>query len=89
MQLQTISFFPGVGSDSTCSISKHTFMNMGIVNPWPGDASAESELVLRIQKAPQNVGIVVPILDSFGCVLDNKSSRKTSNIVNSDMLDLC
>ena len=88
MQLQTISFFPGVGSDTTCfPISKHTFMNMGIVNPWPGDESAESELVLRIQKAAHNVGIGCTILDSFGCVLDSRTQEKTPDIVNTDMLD--
>lgn len=88
MQIMKMCFFPGVGSDKTSfPINRHCFMHMGIVNPWPGDKSAESEIVMRMQQAAWNIGLGYTILDNFGHVLDQETQKRTLDIVNSDELD--
>lgn len=88
MQIMKICFFTGIGSDDICfPINKHCLAQIGVVNPWPGDKSAESELVMRMQEAARNIGVGFTILDNFGHILDDETQKRTLDVVNPDNLD--
>ncbi len=60
--------------------------SFGIVNPWPGDMSAESEVLARIKRASDDVGIECVMLSNFGHVLDS-NQKQTDEIVDPKILD--
>lgn len=88
MQINQINYSLGVGSDKTSfPICKHGLFRIAAINPWPGDKSAESEVLTRMQKACRDIGIDYVILDDFGYILDETTQERTSVLVDPDSLD--
>lgn len=58
----------------------------GIVNPWPGDMSAESEVLARVKKAADDIGLNCVMLSNFGHILD-ENQKQTKNFVKENDLD--
>jgi hypothetical protein len=59
---------------------------IGVINPWPGDISAEFEFLMRMKKAAQDAGIKLILLDNFGHILDEEQ-KMTSEYVDPHSLD--
>lgn len=59
----------------------------GIVNPWPGDMSAESEVMARMKKASLDIGVDCIMLSNFGHVLD-EDQKCTDTFVDPSQVDL-
>lgn len=55
---------------------------IGIVNPWPGDKSAEAEVLSRMAVAAEDAGITLIMLDNFGHILNRDTQQATETIVN-------
>lgn len=53
---------------------------IGIINPWPGDKSAEAEVLTRFKRAADENDIQCVYLDNFGHILDNKQ-RATAQYI--------
>lgn len=68
-------------------LNKNGLMKMGIINPWPGDLSAESEVVTRINTSAKEVGIKCVLLSDWGHILNEKDQKKTSSFVDDGSLD--
>lgn len=62
-------------------------MHMGIINPWPGDFSGESECIARINRAAKEAGIACTLLSDWGHILKEDDQKMTSDFINSDQLD--
>ncbi|MCM1118657.1 MAG: glycosyltransferase [bacterium] len=62
--------------------SKYSF---GIVYPWPGTDTAETELLARTTKAAENIGFECVMLSDFGQVLD-ETQHETEEYVNAEKL---
>lgn len=75
------------GSDYKIPVNRSGRMRFGIINPWPGDLSAESEVVIRTVKSADISGIEYVPLSDWGHILDEISQKKTENFVNSRDLD--
>lgn len=58
---------------------------IGIVNPWPGDESAEAEVLTRIQRAAKENDIGYVMMDNFGHLLDS-NQRATKELVDPERL---
>lgn len=87
LQVASVFVFPGVGDDPTCfPLVKNWRGSIGIINPWPGDISGESEAIIRIQRAVQDIGLRPICLDPLGHILD-EDQRATGNLVESKHLD--
>lgn len=54
---------------------------IGIINPWPGDKSAEAEVLTRFQRAARENDIQCVYLDNLGHILDEKQ-KATAKFVN-------
>lgn len=84
MQMQMQSVCPGLGNDSSnIPILRQGRPVIGVVNPWPGDMSAESEVLARLKRAAEENGIGYVMLDNFGHLLD-EHQRATSTFVDAD-----
>ena len=59
----------------------------GIINPWPGDKSAEAEVLTRMQRAAEENGIGYIMLDNFGHVLNRDDQKATKEYVRAKDLD--
>lgn len=87
MKIYEMSFFPGIGADDThYPISPNGMVNIGVINPWPGDISAEYEVIERLKKAGADIGINCTLLDDYGFAL-NERQEKTNDIVDSKKID--
>lgn len=87
MKIFEMSFFPGIGADDThYPISPNGMVNIGFINPWPGDVSAEFEVLERIKKAAADIGVRCTLLDDFGHIL-NEKQEKTAELVSPNALD--
>lgn len=62
-------------------------MHMGVINPWPGDLSAESEVVARINRSAKEAGIKCTLLSDWGHILREDDQKKTNEFVNAADLD--
>lgn len=60
--------------------------SFGVVYPWPGTDTAETELLARMAKAAENVGFKYVMLSDFGHVLD-ETQHETDMYVKADELD--
>ncbi len=61
--------------------------NVGIVNPWPGDMSAEAEVLSRMKVGAEDAGIQLTMLSNFGHILDPVTQKKTDHFVDADEVD--
>ncbi len=86
-QLMKINYFTGYDDSQICPICRSGVVNIGIVNPWPGDMSAESEVLSRFRIAMDNMGYELTLLDNFGFVLDKETQKRTEQIVDPNILD--
>lgn len=59
----------------------------GIINPWPGDKSAEAEVLTRMKRAAKENHIGYIMLDNFGHVLNEDDQKATTQYVNAKELD--
>lgn len=62
-------------------------MHMGVVNPWPGDLSAESEVLTRINRSAKEAGIKCTLLSDWGHILKEEDQKKTDDLVDATQLD--
>jgi hypothetical protein len=53
------------------------------INPWPGDMSAEAEVLTRLTRGAEELGYGIKLVDGFGHLLD-KHQRMTKTIVTGD-----
>jgi hypothetical protein len=67
-------------------ISPREKFRFGIVYPWPGSESAESELLIRFRRAAQDIGFECVMLSDFGKILD-ENQKETEELVNPKDLD--
>ena len=58
---------------------------IGIINPWPGDKSAEAEVLTRFKRAADENDIQCIYLDNFGHILDNKQRATDKYVDAKDM----
>lgn len=63
-------------------------MHIGVINPWPGDLSAESEVLTRINCAAKEAGIKCTLLSDWGHILKEENQKKTDRFVDAGQLDL-
>lgn len=75
------------GENYRIPLNKSGRMRMGIINPWPGDLSAESEVIIRIKRAAQEAGIECVMLSDWGHVLNAKDQKKTNTFFDAKQLD--
>ena len=68
-------------------LNKKGRFKIGIVNPWPGDLSAESEVVTRINASAREAGIECELLSDWGHILNEADQKKTKKFVEEDELD--
>lgn len=59
---------------------------MGIINPWPGDKSAEAEVLSRLKVGAEDIGLGYVMLDNYGHILENDTQKATAQYVNPDNL---
>ena len=84
--LEQIYTFPGLGNDGRSRpIFRQGSPVMGIINPWPGDMSAEAEVLTRFKRAAEENQIGYVMLDNFGHILDEQQ-RATGKFVDADSL---
>lgn len=62
-------------------------MHIGVINPWPGDLSAESEVLTRVNRSAKEAGIKCTLLSDWGHVLREDNQKKTDNFVDASELD--
>lgn len=62
-------------------------MAMGVINPWPGDWSAESEVIARINRSAKEAGIKCTLLSDWGHILREDNQKKTNEFVDAVGLD--
>lgn len=60
--------------------------SFGIVNPWPGEMSAESEVVTRIRKASLDLGLDCFALSNVGHILD-ENQKSTDEFIDPSQVD--
>lgn len=72
---------------SSSNIVRRDHPHIGVVNPWPGDMTAELEVLFRMKIASDNSGIGLYMLDNFGRILDNSTQKTTDEFVDSYDLD--
>lgn len=75
-EIQNQKAYPGIGNDgSSRPILKHGWPLVGIINPWPGSMSAESEVVARLRRTLEENQIACVVMDNSGHILDGKQER--------------
>ncbi|MGC6173805.1 glycosyltransferase [Lacrimispora sp. 38-1] len=62
-------------------------MSIGVINPWPGDWSAESEVIARINRSAKDAGIKCTLLSDWGHILRENDQKKTKEFVDATDLD--
>lgn len=68
-------------------INRRGKWSVGIVNPWPGDMSAEAEVLSRMKAGADDAGIDLVMLSNFGHVLDPETQMQTERFASPDELD--
>lgn len=58
---------------------------IGIINPWPGDKSAEAEVLTRMKRAAEENNIGYIMLDNFGHVLDEEQKATKQYVDSKDL----
>lgn len=77
-----------IGSDTyRIPLNRAGRMHIGVINPWPGDLSAESEVVTRINRSAKEAGIKCTLLSDWGHILKETDQKKTNEFVNIEELD--
>ena len=85
-EISKVSMYAGIGdAGNSRPILKQGIPVIGIVNPWPGDMSAESEVITRMKRGASEIGARMVVVDGFGTVLD-ENQCKTNQFVNPDDL---
>lgn len=85
-QIMSVFAFHGMGDDTTGIPIFPNFMGrIGIINPWPGAVSAESELTLRIKRGIENIGVSAVCLDNYGHVLDANLNVTEERVTGKDV----
>lgn len=74
------------GEEHFLPITPHEQYSFGIVYPWPGMDTAETELLARTVKAADNIGFKCVMLSDFGQILD-ETQHATKEYVQADSLD--
>ena len=85
-KLAEVSFFPGLNYDTKSYPIKKRRHSFGIINPWPGDQSAESEVLTRMRRAANENNIECVMLDNFGHILDNQQ-KTTKRYIDARSVD--
>ncbi len=67
-------------------IAPHEKYSFGLVYPWPGTDTAETELLARATKAAENIGFNCVMLSDFGQILD-ETQHETDEFVKPEDLD--
>lgn len=67
-------------------LTRDGIYTIGIVNPWPGDKSAEAEVLSRMKVGAEDVGVRYIMLDNFGHILEEDTQKATKEYVNSEDL---
>lgn len=62
-------------------------MSIGVINPWPGDWSAESEVIARINRSAKDAGIKCTLLSDWGHILRENDQKKTNVFATATDLD--
>lgn len=60
---------------------------IGVVNPWPGDQSAEAEVLSRMKAAAADIGLNYFMLDNFAHILDKNTQKATDHYIEPDALE--
>ena len=60
---------------------------IGVVNPWPGDRSAEAEVLSRMKAAAEDIGLGYVMLDNFAHILDENTQKPTADQVDPHALE--
>ncbi len=60
---------------------------IGVVNPWPGDQSAEAEVLNRMKAAADDVGLHCVMLDNFAHILDQDTQKPTKAYIEPEELE--
>lgn len=68
-------------------ITPNDTWNIGVVNPWPGDMSAEAEVLARLKKSAEDAGFRLTMLSNFGHVLTDDTQKQTSEFIDAKELD--
>ncbi len=85
--LETVSFAGGLSGDSDYRpIFCQGHPAIGIINPWPGDMSAEAEVLTRFRRAAEENQIECVYLDGFGHVLNRDNQTATKDYVDAKKL---
>ena len=80
-ELEKVFCFPGIGNESHCyPITRMGCPSFAVVNPWPGDESAEFEVVERMKRAADEIGARMTVVDNYGHVLDERQ-RATDQLL--------
>ncbi len=75
-KIASVFVLPGMGDDThSVPLVKIGRGSIGIIDPWPGDISGESEAIMRMKKAAEDVGYIPMVMDQYGYLLDNKNRR--------------
>lgn len=60
---------------------------IGVVNPWPGDESAEAEVLNRMKAAAADIGLNFAMLDNFAHILDKNTQKSTGRYIKPSALE--
>lgn len=76
VEIQKQKTYPGIGNDSSSRpVLKHGWPLVGVINPWPGSMSAESEVVARLRRTLEENQMACVVMDNVGRILDEKQER--------------
>lgn len=74
------------GEEHFLPVAPHEEYSFGLVYPWPGTDTAETELLARATKAAENIGFHCVMLSDFGQILD-ETQHETDEFVKPADLD--
>lgn len=75
------------GDGAYFPINRRGKWNIGIVNPWPGDMSAEAEVLSRMKAGAADAGVELTMLSNFGHILDPVTQKQKDEYAAPDDLD--
>lgn len=86
-ELEKVFCFPGIGNEQFCyPITKTGCSSFAVVNPWPGDESAEYEVIERMKRASKEIGVKMTVVDNYGHILDEKQ-KATNQLIDPKSVD--
>ena len=86
-EIAGVEYYPGVGEDRLgYPILKNGKFRLAIVDTWPGDVSAELEVIWRVKKAAEECNYECVPIDGHGRILDSNMSlsRSQGEVYNPD-----